>query len=114
MSNDVFDQLPLFEGINPAQRVLLRQIFTPVDCYANTLLFEQGDPAEFLYLVVVGEVIVNFKPDDGPAITVAQSPAWRRGRMVRGAWQPGLYFSCRMPDLYPDAARARNRPAEIV
>lgn len=72
MSNDVFDQLPLFEGINPAQRVLLRQIFTPVDCYANTLLFEQGDPAEFLYLVVVGEVIVNFKPDDGPAITVAR------------------------------------------
>ena len=72
MSIDIFDQLPLFEGINPTQRVLLRQIFTPVDSYANTLLFEQGDPAEFLYLVVVGEVIVNFKPDDGPAITVAR------------------------------------------
>ena len=72
MSNDIFDQLPLFEGIIPAQRVLLRQIFTPVDSYANTLLFEQGDPAEFLYLVVVGEVVVNFKPDDGPAITVAR------------------------------------------
>jgi CRP/FNR family transcriptional regulator, cyclic AMP receptor protein len=72
MSNDIFDQLPLFEGINDAQLALLRQIFTPVDCYANTMLFEQGDPAEFLYLVVVGEVIVNFKPDDGPAITVAR------------------------------------------
>ncbi len=72
MSNDIFDQLPLFEGVNPAQLTLLRQIFTPVDSYANTMLFEQGDPAEFLYLVVVGEVIVNFKPDDGPAITVAR------------------------------------------
>jgi CRP-like cAMP-binding protein len=72
MTNDVFDKLPLFEGVNLAQRALLRQIFMPVDCYANTMLFEQGDPAEFLYLVVVGEVIVNFKPDDGPAITVAR------------------------------------------
>jgi CRP-like cAMP-binding protein len=71
MSNDVFDQLPLFEGINPVQRAMLRQIFTPVDSYANSLLFEQGELAEFLYLVVEGEVIVNFKPDDGPAITVA-------------------------------------------
>jgi CRP-like cAMP-binding protein len=70
--DDVLEQLPLFEGINPAQRALLRQIFMPVDCYAGTMLFEQGDPAEYLYLVVVGEVVVNFKPDDGPAITVAR------------------------------------------
>jgi CRP-like cAMP-binding protein len=72
MSTDVFDQLPLFDGINLGQRVLLRQIFTPVDSYANSMLFEQGEPAEYLYLVVEGEVIVNFKPDDGPAITVAR------------------------------------------
>lgn len=72
MSEDVLEQLPLFEGINSAQRAQLRQIFVPVDCYADTMLFEQGDPAEYLYLVVVGEVVVNFKPDDGPAITVAR------------------------------------------
>jgi CRP/FNR family cyclic AMP-dependent transcriptional regulator len=72
MTSDIFDQLPLFQGINPAQLVLLREIFVPVDSYADSLLFEQGDPAEFLYLVVVGEVVVNFKPDDGPAITVAR------------------------------------------
>lgn len=72
MPDDILEQLPLFEGINPAQRTLLRQIFVPVDCYADTMLFEQGDPAEYLYLVVGGEVVVNFKPDDGPAITVAR------------------------------------------
>ena len=72
MSGDIFDQLPLFEGFNRDQRELLRPLFTPVDSYSGTVLFEQGDPAEFLYLVVVGEVIIRFKPEDGPAIVVAR------------------------------------------
>ncbi len=66
------DQLPLFEGLDSEQQALLRQIFIPCDYYPNTTIFAQGDPAEFLYLVVLGEVVVNFKPDDGPPITVAR------------------------------------------
>ncbi len=67
MSGDVFDQLPLFEGLDCVQRALLKQIFIPCDYYPNTMIFAQGDLAEFLYLVVLGEVVVNFKPDDGRA-----------------------------------------------
>ena len=72
MSEDILDQLPLFEGFDPEQLALLSPLFVPCDYYPNIMIFEQGDPAEFLYLVVVGEVIVNFKPDDGPPITVAR------------------------------------------
>ena len=72
MSIDPFNELTFFEGLNQADRTLLRPIFIPCDFYPNTQLFEQGDPADNLYLVVVGEVVVVFKPDDGPPITVAR------------------------------------------
>jgi CRP-like cAMP-binding protein len=72
MSGDIFDQIPLFKDLSCDQRDLLRPLFLPVDCYSGTSLFEQGDPAEYLFLVVVGEVVINYKPDDGPAILVAR------------------------------------------
>jgi CRP-like cAMP-binding protein len=72
MAETIFDQLPLFEGLTPRQQALIRPLFVPCDYYTDSMLFEQGDIAEFLYLVVRGEVLVVFKPDDGPAITVAK------------------------------------------
>lgn len=71
MPEDVFDQVPLFEGLSPVQCALMRQIFIPCDFYTGSMLFDQGDPADFLYIVSSGEVVVVFKPDDGPPITVA-------------------------------------------
>lgn len=35
-------------------------------------MFEQGDPADCLYLVISGEVIVRYKPEDGPVIILAR------------------------------------------
>ena len=72
MANDVFTQLPLFQGLSEDQLDLIRSLFIPCDFYADSMLFEQGDLAEFLYVVVVGEVLVVFKPDDGPPLTVAR------------------------------------------
>lgn len=72
MQADHFDQIPLFQGLNPAQRNLLRPLFDSCDCYEGTVLFEQGDPAECLYLIVRGEVTIRYKPEDGPAITLAR------------------------------------------
>jgi CRP-like cAMP-binding protein len=69
---DIFDSLFLLEGLTAAQRELLRPLFEPCDFYAGTVLFEQGDPAEYLYAVVSGEVVVSFKPDDAPTIVVAR------------------------------------------
>jgi CRP-like cAMP-binding protein len=69
---DFFDDVPLFDGLSREQRALLQEIFAASSYEPYTMLFEQGDPAEHLYVVTQGEVIVNFKPDDGPAITVAR------------------------------------------
>src|SRR5512136_63572 len=72
MAADSFQNLFLFRGLIPSQLKLLCPLFTSCEFVADTLLFEQGDPAENLFAVVCGEVVVNFKPDDGPAITVAR------------------------------------------
>ena len=72
MPKDVFDRLPLFQDLNPDQREILRPLFIPCDCYGDTVLFQQGDDAEDLYLVVGGEVLISYKPEDGPPITVAR------------------------------------------
>jgi CRP/FNR family transcriptional regulator, cyclic AMP receptor protein len=74
MPSEAFNRLPIFQGMTAAQHDLLRPLFVPCDFYDQTVIFEQGEAAEFLYIVVDGEVVVSFKPDDGPAITVARIP----------------------------------------
>jgi CRP-like cAMP-binding protein len=70
--DDVFMNLTLFEDFDHAELDLLRQIFVSCDCHAQTIVFEQGKPAEYLYLVVTGEVLIRFKPEDGPTINIAR------------------------------------------
>jgi CRP/FNR family transcriptional regulator, cyclic AMP receptor protein len=72
MLGDDCNRLAIFQGMSATQQELLSALFVPYECGDETLIFEQGDLAEFLYIVVEGEVIVSFKPDDGPAITVAR------------------------------------------
>jgi CRP-like cAMP-binding protein len=72
MSVETFEQIPLFQGLTPEQIELLRPIVVAYDCFKGTVLFEQGEPAVFLYLVLSGEVQIQYKPDDGPALTVAR------------------------------------------
>jgi CRP-like cAMP-binding protein len=72
MSVDSLEHLPLFQGLELDQVKLLKPLFIPWACQADTVIFEQGEPAEYLYLVVSGEIIVQFKPDDGPVILVAR------------------------------------------
>ena len=107
MSGDIFDQLPLFKDLSNDQRALLRPLFLPVDCYSGTTLFEQGDPAEYLYLVVVGEVVINYKPEDGPAILVARV---RPGGIV--GWSAALgsrsYTSGATCEVYTQMLRLRG------
>jgi CRP/FNR family cyclic AMP-dependent transcriptional regulator len=72
MSGDLFNDLSLFKDFSLAQCNVLRPLFIPRHEPAGTTIFEQGDPAEYLYIVVDGEISIRFKPDDGPAIIVAR------------------------------------------
>jgi CRP-like cAMP-binding protein len=72
MNDYSLDQLSLFQDFSPEQCALLRKLFQPCHELAGTLLFEQGAPAEHLYLVVDGEVHIRYKPDDGPVLMVAR------------------------------------------
>ena len=72
MDDNVFPNLFLFRGLTPEQLSLLQPLFIPCEFITDTVLFEQGDPAENLFAVVSGEVVINFKPDDGPIIEVAR------------------------------------------
>jgi CRP-like cAMP-binding protein len=69
---NIFDRVKFFQELSPEQRALVQPLFIPCDLYAGTILFEQGEIPEFLYLVIDGEVMIRFKPDDGPALTVAR------------------------------------------
>jgi CRP-like cAMP-binding protein len=108
MIGDVFDQLTLFSDLNSEQREMLRPLFVPVDCYSGTALFEQGDPADYLYLVIVGEVVIHFKPDDGPEIMVTRV---RAGGIV--GWSAALgsrsYTSGATCSEYTQMLRLRGR-----
>jgi CRP-like cAMP-binding protein len=72
MPNDILNQFPLFDGFSEEQMDLLRPLFVPSDCYEGTVLFDQGEPATYFYLVYSGEVAIHFKPDDGQDIVVAR------------------------------------------
>jgi CRP/FNR family cyclic AMP-dependent transcriptional regulator len=107
MLSDILDQLPLFQGFSPEQFQLIRPLFVACDCYTDTQLFEQGTPAEFLFLVVGGEVAIRYKPDDGPALTVARV---RPGGVVGWSAALGsrLYTSGAVCTAYTQMLRVRG------
>lgn len=71
MSSDVFQELTLFQDLSPVQLNMLEPLFVPYNCHTGTVVFEQGEQAEYLYLVVSGEVAIRYKPEDGPRIKIA-------------------------------------------
>jgi CRP-like cAMP-binding protein len=72
MNLDRYGHLSLFSGLSGADLNLLAPYFAPQNWVAGTTLFEQGEFAEHLYLVARGEVVVRYKPEDGPPMTIAR------------------------------------------
>ena len=110
MHDEIFDQLAIFEGMDHSQRILLKAYFIPCECKDNEVIFAQGDRAEFLYVVVEGEVAIHFKPDDAPELVVSQikeggvfgwSAAFGRGSYTSGATctQAAKFLRVRGTDL---------------
>jgi CRP/FNR family cyclic AMP-dependent transcriptional regulator len=72
MNLEKYIQLAFFNGLSAADIQHLEPFFAPQTWVAGTAVFDQGDYAEYLYLVVRGEVTIRYKPDDGPVMTVTR------------------------------------------
>ncbi len=72
MLEQIFHQIPILADLTPEQLYLLEPIFSLEICPQERVIFEQGAPADYLYVVIEGEVLIQFKPHDGEVITVAR------------------------------------------
>ncbi len=69
-----FQKLPLFQGLEEEELEVLLPLFEPCICHQGTI-FQQGDPAVYLYVIVTGKVEILYKPYDSPRITVTEIKA---------------------------------------
>lgn len=60
------------KNLTPEQWNLLAPFFESVRASAGTAIFEQGDRATHLYVLLRGRVTISFKPHDGSQIVVAR------------------------------------------
>lgn len=72
MSGNLLEDFSLFESFSAQERDCLRPLFLFSFMPAGTLLFEQGDQAEYLYIVADGEIVIHYKPEDGPSLVLTR------------------------------------------
>ena len=63
--------MTIFKELDEDLISLLAPLSESLSCKPGTVIFRQGEPAEFLYVVVDGSVDMSFKPYDGMPITVS-------------------------------------------
>jgi CRP-like cAMP-binding protein len=63
--------VPAFEDLDDEYMDLLKPLFEPFSCHAGSIVLQQGAPADYLYLVLNGQVEMSFKPHDGTWITIS-------------------------------------------
>ena len=69
---DTMTDIPLFRDLKPEQQKLIEPLFEAYACPPETVIFEYGDEATHLYLILRGKVAIQYKPYDGPSMTVTQ------------------------------------------
>lgn len=70
--DQLLEQVHLFDNLEPEQRRWLSRYFGRCQFPIGAAIFDQDAPAEYFYILLVGEVLVRFKPYDGPELTVAR------------------------------------------
>jgi len=65
-------QLSIFQGMASAELNAIDPMLELVRFRQGELIFEQGHEADFLFILLSGEVEVKYKPYDGPPLTVAR------------------------------------------
>lgn len=72
MSRQNSTSLALFNGLSARQSQQISPLLEPCRFTAGEAIFAQGQRAEYLFLLLAGEVRVDYKPYDGPPLTVAR------------------------------------------
>ncbi len=67
-----YTHLSIFEGFGQAELALIDPLLEIVAFQKDDVIFEQGQLAAFLYILLHGEVLVQYKPYDGPPLDVAR------------------------------------------
>jgi len=65
------ERIPTFSDMNQEYVNLLKPLFERFSCPSGEMVIQQGQPADYLYLIIDGKVQVTYKPYDGTPITVA-------------------------------------------
>jgi CRP-like cAMP-binding protein len=67
-----YAQLSIFSGLDGNQINQLSHFIEECHFPKGYVIFEQGQPADHLYILLAGEVVIRFKPYDGPPLLVAR------------------------------------------
>lgn len=65
------DRAPIFKNMKEEHVNLFQRLFERYSFRSGTVVVQQGEPAEYLYLVISGKAQVSFKPYDGSPITIS-------------------------------------------
>jgi CRP/FNR family transcriptional regulator, cyclic AMP receptor protein len=66
-----YAQFSIFAGLDGNQISQLSPFMVECQIPKDYVVFVQGQPAEYLYILLTGEVVVRYKPYDGPPLNVA-------------------------------------------
>ncbi len=98
-----YAQLSIFSGLDGNQINQLSHFIEECQFPKGYVIFEQGQPADRLYILLSGEVVIRYKPYDGPPLLVAKiepggvfgwSAALRRDVYTSGAEAAQDSISC--------------------
>jgi len=67
---ETLTDIPLFLDLTPTQLSRLDPLFETYSCPARTIIFEQGEHPQYLYVLIQGTVAIRYKPYDGQTITI--------------------------------------------
>lgn len=67
-----FSDLSFFKEFTPEQITEIYPILEQIRCEKGAMIFQQGQCTDYLYILEEGEVVIQYKPYDGPPLDVAR------------------------------------------
>jgi len=69
---DTLPDLPIFKNLETRQMEIIAPLFESFSSTKGSTIFEQGSPALFMYVLLEGEVEIQYKPYDSPPMTLTR------------------------------------------